>query len=591
MSLDLKHMNSLTGAVRNEVCNVLVIGAGAAGIRAAIAAHEAGREVIVLGKRLKKDAHTVLAAGGINAVLGTRDPEDTWEAHYADTMKEGYYLADTDAVELLVKKSPEAVRELAEWGCPFALTDSGELDQRYFGAHRWRRTCFAGDWTGRAVLHTLVDRAESLGISVLEHQFIWRLLHEEGHCFGALGFDMHSGQITAYQADAVILATGGHTRLWARSSSRAYENTGDGMMLALEAGCVLGDLECVQFHPTGMTHPDEWAGTLVTEAVRGEGGHLKNAKGERFMERYDPKRMELSTRDRVAYANYQEIQSGRAGPHGGVFLDVSHLSKDTILQQLPRMYRQFMEAQLLDISKDMMEVAPTAHYSMGGIMVDPLTHATSVKGLYAAGEVATGVHGANRLGGNSLAETVVFGKIVGEQAAQYSAGLRSQIRNPDKVHQGIEYLKSQIRPGDLFAKLVQRELRNAMWEHCGVVRDQEGLDAGLERLEQIAERSEHIDVRPSAQGFEDVAHALELKAGILSCKATLLCARARTESRGSHQRSDYPEISEEMNVNFCVSLESGELKLEKRPVKPLPDKLRAVIEQLGDYELKGRLLE
>lgn len=578
-------------APRTEVCNVLVIGAGAAGLRAAIAAHETGREVIVLGKRLKKDAHTALAAGGINAVLGTRDSEDSWEAHYADTMKEGYYLADTEAVELLVKKSPEAVRELDSWGCPFARTESGDLDQRYFGAHRWRRTCYAGDWTGRAIMHTLVNKAESLGLKVLENQFIWYLLHEGNQCFGAMGFDMQSGQITIYQADAVILATGGHTRLWARSSSRAYENTGDGMALALQAGCELADMELVQFHPTGMTHPEEWAGTLVTEAVRGEGGHLKNSDGERFMERYDKDRMELSTRDRVALANYTEIMEGRGGPNGGVMLDVSHLGKDMIIKQIPRMYRQFMESQLLDISKEAMEVAPTAHYSMGGVVVDALTHQTSLKGLYAVGELTSGVHGANRLGGNSLAETVVFGKVVGKHAADYSQQLTKQVRNPGKIQEGLDYLASQMKPGDLFAKLVHRRLREMMWECCGVVRNEEKLNEGLQRLEKLAAQAENIDIRPSEQGYVDLAHGIELKMAILSSKASLLGALARKESRGSHQRSDYPETSDTMLVNFTIKSSGGDLIVSPKPVKPVPEQLKRVIDKLGDYRLKGRLLE
>jgi len=576
---------------RTEVCNVLIIGSGAAGLRAAIAAHEKGKEVMILGKRMKKDAHTVLAAGGINAVLGSRDPDDSWEAHYADTMKEGYYLANTDAVELLVKKSPEAVNELAEWGCPFARTEAGKLDQRYFGAHRWRRTCYAGDWTGRAILHTLVDKAEELDLGIIEHQFIWRLLHENGVCFGALGFDMQTGLITVYQADAVILATGGHTRLWSRSSSRPYENTGDGMALALEAGCALADMELVQFHPTGMTHPPEWAGTLVTEAVRGEGGRLKNALGERFMERYDPKRMELSTRDRVALANYTEIVEGRAGPNGGVFLDVSHLGKEAIIRQLPRMYRQFIEAQLLDISEEPMEVAPTAHYSMGGVVVDPATHATSVQGLFAAGEITSAVHGANRLGGNSLAETLVFGKIVGEEAARYSSSLESQVRSSPKVEEGIAYLEAQIKPGDIFSKQVHRQLRDCMWEHCGVVRTQDSLKRGLSILTELAEKAEDLDVRPSVQGYVDLARALELKAALVCAKATITGALSREESRGAHQREDHPDTKDEFLVNFLIKGQYLDLEVSSSPVQPLPERLLKVIQELGDYELKGRLLE
>lgn len=575
---------------RINVCNVLVIGAGGAGLRAAIAAHEAGKEVCVLGKRMKKDAHTVLAAGGINAVLGTRDPQDSWECHFADTIKEGYYLADPKAVEILCRESPARVQELADWGCPFALTADGKIDQRYFGAHRWRRTCYAGDWTGRAVLHTLVDRVEKLGLEIGEHQYVWSLLAHENECFGALSFDLQTGEITVHQADAVVIATGGHTRLWLSSSSRAHENGGDGMHLALKAGAQLADMELVQFHPTGMTHPPEWAGILVTEAVRGEGGHLKNSKGERFMSKYDPKRMELSTRDRVALANYSEIQAGRGGPNGGVFLDVSHLGKEAILKQLPRMYRQFMESQLLDISKEPMEVSPTAHYSMGGVVVDAETHATCVKGLFAVGELTSGVHGANRLGGNSLAETVVFGKIVGEQAAHYSHNLTLQKRNREIVNQGIEELYSLIQEGKEFVKPIQRELRTCMWEHCGVVRSQERLAQGLKKLAELEKRAAQADVRPTAEGFQDLAHACDLRAALVSAKATLLGALWREESRGAHQREDFPQTLDKFVKNCRFSYDGSELKIEEHAVPPIPGALQAHVDE-EELEIHGRLLE
>src|SRR5918993_1199057 len=363
---------------RTNVSNVLVIGSGAAGLRAAIAVYEAGSEVMVVGKRLRKDAHTVLAAGGINAALGTVDPEDSWQQHFADTLKEGYFLADPLAVEIMAREAPRAIEELVEYGCPFARTETGELDQRFFGAHTYRRTCYAGDYTGRAMLYALADKAGSLHIPILENRYVSRLLVHDGRCFGAFAFDIHSGERTVYLADAVVLATGGHIRLWRRSSSRRDENTGDGMYLALEAGCRLADMELVQFHPTGMVYPEEWVGTLATEAIRGEGGRLYNAGGERYMERYDPERMELSTRDRIALANYTEIAEGRGSEHGGVYLDISHRPKRYILEKLPRMYRQFLEASMIDISKSAMQVAPTAHYTMGGIVVEPETHATGV---------------------------------------------------------------------------------------------------------------------------------------------------------------------------------------------------------------------
>jgi succinate dehydrogenase / fumarate reductase, flavoprotein subunit len=577
---------------RSNVANVLVIGTGAAGLRAAIAADRAGSEVMVIGKRRREDAHTVLAAGGINAALGTVDPQDSWQQHYADTLREGYFLADPRAVELLAREAPAAVLELAEWGAPFARTPDGRLDQRFFGAHRWRRTCYAGDWTGRAILRTLAAKVAELGITVIDDQYVSQLLVSDGTCFGALAFDLETGQRTVFLADAVVLAAGGHTRIWRRSSSRRDENTGDGMYLALRAGSRLADMELVQFHPTGMVAPEEAAGTLVTEAVRGEGGQLKNALGERFMARYDPERMELSARDRVALANYTEIAQGRGGPNGGVFLDITHLGKDHILERLPRMYRQFLEYQMLDISQQPMEVAPTAHYSMGGVVVDPETHATDVAGLYAAGEVTAGLHGANRLGGNSLAETVVFGRRAGEAAAAYSASRDMQLRARDVVRAADQELSGFIRPGRQFARPLQRALRDTMWETCGVVRDQAGLQRGLDRVAELRELARDVDVRPSSEGYADLAHALDLQGSLAAAEATLLAALARRESRGAHQRRDHPELSPQLRVNFRIRLDpAGGLAVTADPVPPVPPELQAWADASQDLSVAGRLLE
>jgi succinate dehydrogenase / fumarate reductase flavoprotein subunit len=577
---------------RTNVANVLVIGTGAAGLRAAIAAHQAGSEVVVLGKRRRDDAHTVLAAGGINAALGTVDPLDSWQQHFADTLREGYFLADPRMVELMATEAPAAVQELADWGAPFARTPDGRLDQRFFGAHRWRRTCYAGDWTGRAILRTLAAKVAELGLTVVDDQYVSQLLVSDGVCFGALAFDLETGERTVFLADAVVLATGGHTRIWRRSSSRRDENTGDGMYLALRAGCRLQDMELVQFHPTGMVAPEEAAGTLVTEAVRGEGGHLKNALGERFMARYDPERMELSARDRVALANYTEITEGRGGPNGGVFLDITHLGKDVILEKLPRMYRQFLEYQMLDISQQPMEVAPTAHYSMGGVVVDPDTHATDVPGLYAAGEVTAGLHGANRLGGNSLAETVVFGRRAGEAAARWSASRDLQLRARDVVRAADEELSSFIRPGSEFARPLQRALRNTMWESCGVVRDQPGLQHGLDRVAELRYMVSEVDVRPTSEGYADLAHALDLRASLLAAEATLLGALARRESRGAHQRRDHPELSPGQRVNFQARLDgTSHLAVDAQPVPPVPAELASWMQSGEELSVGGRLLE
>jgi succinate dehydrogenase / fumarate reductase, flavoprotein subunit len=581
-----------TLSLRRNVANVLVIGTGAAGLRAAIAAHQAGSEVVIVGKRRRDDAHTVLAAGGINAALGTVDPEDSWEQHFADTVREGYFLGDPRVVELMARESPAAVLELADWGAPFARTADGRLDQRFFGAHRWRRTCYAGDWTGRAILRTLAAKVAELGLAVIDDQYVSQLLVTDGTCFGALAFGLETGERTVLLADAVVLGDGGHNPTRWRASSRRDENTGDGMYLALRAGCRLSDMELVQFHPTGMVAPEEAAGTLVTEAVRGEGGRLKNAQGERFMARYDPERMELSARDRVALANYTEITQGRGGPNGGVFLDITHLGKDLILEKLPRMYRQFLEYQMLDISQQPMEVAPTAHYSMGGVVVDPETHVTDVAGLYAAGEVAAGLHGANRLGGNSLAETVIFGRRAGEAAASYSAARDLQLRARDVVRAADEELASFIRHGRQFARPLQRALRDTMWETCGVVRDQEGLERGLDRVAELRELAADVDVRPTSEGYADLAHALDLRASLAAAEASLLGALARTESRGAHQRRDHPGLSPELRVNFRIRTgDDGRLATTADPVPPIPPSLQAWADAAGDVSVAGRLLE
>ncbi len=576
---------------RYHVSNVLVIGSGGAGLRSAIAAHEAGSDVVIIGKSLKRDAHTVLAAGGINAALGTNDPEDSWQQHFADTFKEGYGLSDPRTVELMVKNAPQAIEELESYGVEFARNENGDLDQRFFGAHTWRRTCYAGDYTGRAILFGLVDRVDELKIPIHEHQYVTQLLVDGGQCFGAFSFNLQTGERTVYLADSVVLAAGGHTRLWRRSSSRRDENTGDGMYLAVAAGAELADMELVQFHPTGMVAPEAIAGTLVTEAVRGEGGRLFNADGERFMERYDPARKELSTRDRIALANYTEIAEGRGGPNGGVFLDISHQDKSFIIEKLPRMYRQFLEHQLMDISKEPMEVAPTAHYTMGGVVVDPDNHATSVSGLFAAGEVTSRMHGANRLGGNSLAETIVFGRIAGEAAAHHSQNLAGQHRNNSVILAAHEEIDNLIKPGTEMARPLQRNLRNVMWLHCGVVRSEDSLLTGLDELNQIREATVDLDVRPSSEGYQDLALALDLRSSLVSAEATLRCAIERRETRGAHNRSDYPELDPALTKNFVVILdEDGEQVIQEWDVAPLPLELESWVDD-EEIEVAGRLLE
>jgi succinate dehydrogenase / fumarate reductase, flavoprotein subunit len=577
---------------RTLVSNILVIGSGAAGMRAAIAAYESGLEVVVIGKRSRKDAHTVLAAGGINAALGSVDPEDSWQAHFLDTFQEGYRLPDPRMVEILARESPGAILELAEWGCRFNRTPDGKLDQRYFGAHRYRRTCYAGDFTGREILLTLDRRVDQLGIPVFEGQYVTRLLVEDGTCFGAFAFDVESGERIIYYADSVVLAAGGHTRIWRRSTSRRDENTGDGMYLALRAGCSLVDMEFVQFHPTGMVSPEEWAGTLVTEAVRGEGGRLYNKDRERFMQRYDPDHMELSTRDRVALAIYTEIMEGRHGPNGGVFLDISHRGRDFIRTKIPRIHRQFLEAQMLDISEQPMEVAPSAHYSMGGVLVEPETGATEVVGLYAVGEVTGGLHGANRLGGNSLAETVVFGKRVGEAAAGHSRAMSRQLRSPTAIQNANDELDGLIKEGDELPRLLQRSLRDALWEFCGVVRSEERLHKGLEKVTELKNRSMNLDLQPGSENYRDLWVALDLRSSLAVAEATLRAALERKESRGAHQRKDFPKTNVSLTLNYTVRRDrEGSFSIQSRPVSSVPESLARLLEESQEYDLKGRLLE
>ena len=580
-------MRTLRADEQRLATGVLVIGTGAAGLRAAIELRERGAQVLCVGKRRRDDAHTVLAAGGINAALGTMDPEDSWEQHAADTLRESYWLADPRAVELLCREAPTAIDELVRFGARFAREDDGRLTQRFFGAHRYRRTCFAGDYTGREIQLALVRRATELGVEFRDDLYVTRLLVHGGRVFGAYGFDVADGKSQLVLADAVVLAAGGHTRIWRRSSSRRDENTGDAMRLAFDAGCRLRDMELVQFHPTGMVDPESAAGTLVTEAVRGEGGILRNALGERFMERYDPDRLELSSRDRVALANYTEIVEGRGTEHGGVLLDVTHLDRERILERLPRMYRQFVDLAMVDITKEPIEVAPTAHYSMGGVHVEPETHATDVEGLYAVGECASGVHGANRLGGNSLAECIVFGRIVGREAAEVAADLDVHVRDRSAIDEARDELREMLsRRGDEFARPLQRELRNLMTECCGVVRTETGLQEGLDRLVELDDRLGALEVRPDLAGYADLAHAFDVRGSLLAARATLECALARRETRGAHNRADCPEPDPKLQVNLVWSSEGV-------ACAPIPRPSPAVAALAGelDLEVGGRLLE
>ncbi|WP_225845929.1 L-aspartate oxidase [Streptomyces sp. HPF1205] len=569
---------------------VLVIGTGGAGLRAAIELAEAGVDVIAVGKRPKEDTHTSLAAGGINAALATMDPEDSWQQHAADTLKESYLLADPRTVEIVTRGAALGIDDLERYGMAFAREEDGRISQRFFGAHTFRRTAFAGDYTGLEIQRTLVRRASRLEIPVLDNVYITRLLVHEGAVFGAYGFDLGDGTRHLIHADAVVLAAGGHTRIWRRTSSRRDENTGDSFRLAVEAGARLRDPELVQFHPSGILEPENAAGTLVSEAARGEGGILRNALGERYMSRYDPRRMELSTRDRVALASYTEIKEGRGTANGGVWLDVSHLPRRTIMQRLPRVYQTLLELQMLDITREPIEVAPTAHYSMGGVWVRPEDHSTDVRGLYAIGEASSGLHGANRLGGNSLIELLVYGRITGQAAAAHSASLTAQPRSVAAEALARAEVDELLRAdGPENVRALQRAIRNTMTEHAGVVRDEQGLRAGLAELDTIEQRMENIGVHPDIAGFQDLAHAFDLKSAALAARATLEAALERRETRGCHNRSDFPDMDPAFHVNLVWSPTTG---ITHESIPPVADEIAALMADLStEVSTEGKLVE
>ncbi|MBV9282841.1 MAG: FAD-binding protein, partial [Chloroflexi bacterium] len=396
--------------------DVLILGAGGAGLRAAIAAASAGASVGVVYKSLLGKAHTVMAEGGMAASLGNVDPADSWKVHFADTLRGGQMINNWKMAELFAKEAPDRVFELERWGALFDRTPDGKIMQRAFGAHTYRRLCHVGDRTGLELIRTLQDRAVHGGIDVYMECTVTRLLKDGDRVCGAFGYWREDGRFVLFRAKTVVLASGGWGRMY-KVTSNSWESTGDGVAMAYEAGAELRDTEMVQFHPTGMVWPPGVRGILVTEGVRGEGGILRNSEGERFMERYDPKKLDLSSRDVVARAINSEVLAGRGSPHGGAFLAINHLPASFIKQKLPSMYEQFHALADVDITKEAMEVAPTVHYAMGGVSVEAETGATTVPGLFAAGEVAAGLHGANRLGGNSLTDLLVFGRRAGEAAA------------------------------------------------------------------------------------------------------------------------------------------------------------------------------
>jgi succinate dehydrogenase / fumarate reductase flavoprotein subunit len=580
--------------------SVLVVGAGAAGARTAIELVEQGvdpGEILVLGKRGHGDAHTTWARGGVNGALGTHDPEDDWTVHAADTLNEGHFVNDPGKVETVTRRMPGLLRELDDWGMDFSRTEDGGIDQRYFGAQSFRRTAFAGDHTGESMLNTLVERAQELSIPYRENVFVSQLVTDRAsdRVLGAAATDLDTGEFVAFDADAVVLAAGGYTSLYMRHSSRDDENTGDGPALAYQAGAQLMDVEFVQFHPTGMVgdrYGDDWDGRLVTEAVRGEGGHLYNSEGERFMERYSPDQMELDARDVVARAIAREISEGRGTENGGVYLDISHRDRSFIRERLPRMYERFMDLGV-DMSEEPVEVSPTAHYGMGGVVVDD-TGETRVDGLYAIGETMAGVHGANRLGGNSLAETLAFGETAGEAVAERLADGDATPRDDadaftDRTGRHFADLDALANSdGAHDPEVLLDEVRELLWSHAGIHRDDAGLAAGLGELDDVRERAADLAVGDrTSRSYE---FALNLGFALVVAESVLLGARERTESRGAHTRDDHPETDPDWRRNVVAERDPvGAMRLSSRhpgrPSEAVQDALDA------GYELDYHQLE
>jgi len=561
--------------------DVLIIGAGGAGLRAAIAAASHESRVLVLCKSLLGKAHTVMAEGGMAAALANVSPLDSWKAHFADTMKGGKLINNWRMAELHAKEAPERVLELERWGAVFDRTNKGLIHQRPFGAHTYHRLAHIGDRTGLELIRTLQDRAiHESNVSVEMEVIVIRLLTNDGQVVGALGLSRIDGTFAVYRAKAVILATGGNGRIF-RVTSNSWECTGDGTALAYWAGARLQDSEMVQFHPTGMVWPPGVKGLLVTEGVRGEGGLLRNSLGDRFMNNYDPERMELSARDVVARAINSEVVAGRGSPHGGVFLDISHQPADFIKHKLPSMYDQFLNLGDVDITRQPMEVAPTAHYQMGGIRVEAETGATEVRGLFAAGEVACGLHGANRLGGNSLSDLVVFGKRAGDAAADFAREGRLGPVSKGEVRDAIKSAKRplQARRGENPFQIYS-ELQDVMAKHAPIIRNPRELQEGLGKVLELKERAQRAAATGSnGARFNPGWHAaIGLPSMMVNAEAIIRCALERRESRGAHARSDYPELSDEFaKVNFCISADGADMKVDAVATNPIPPELMEVI--------------
>ncbi|HXE63839.1 MAG TPA: fumarate reductase/succinate dehydrogenase flavoprotein subunit [Bryobacteraceae bacterium] len=593
--------------------DVLVIGAGGAGLRAAIEASAAGLKVGLVCKSLLGKAHTVMAEGGMAASMGNVDDRDNWRVHFADTMRGGQYLNNPRMAELHAKEAGDRVRELEAWGAVFDRTKDGKILQRNFGGHRYPRLAHVGDRTGLEMIRTLQDHGVHTGMEVHMETTILDLLLDAGRIAGAFGYGRELGRFLLFKAKAVVLATGGVGRAF-KITSNSWEYTGDGQSVAYRAGAKLMDMEFVQFHPTGMIWPPSVRGILVTEGVRGEGGVLRNKDGKRFMfadipENYRPQTAdneeegwryvtgdknarrppELLTRDHVARCINREVKEGRGSPHGGVFLDISWIKskvpngEEHIKRKLPSMYHQFMQLADLDITKVPMEIGPTTHYIMGGVRVDADTQMSDVPGLFAAGECGAGLHGANRLGGNSLSDLVVFGKRAGEEAAKYAKSNSAAQVNPQQVDEIARWALSPLeREGGPRPYDIQYELQDLMQSMVGIVRNEQEMTMALEKLQDLKKRAETASAGGNREYNPGWHTAIDLRNLLTVAEAIALSAHDRRESRGAHFREDYPEKSaSEGTYNHTIRRgANGAMELDRAPLHPMTDEMKQIIEEM-----------
>ena len=591
--------------IRTYNYDVLVIGAGGAGLRAAIEASAQKARVALVCKSLLGKAHTVMAEGGAAAALGNVMEEDNWRVHFRDTMRGGKMHNNWRMAQIHAQEAPDRIRELEAWGALFDRTPDGRINQRPFGGHTYSRLAHVGDRTGLEMIRVLQDKAVHAGLDVHMECTIVRLFVVGGRVAGALGYLRETGRFVLFRTGAIVLATGGIGKAW-QITSNSWEYTGDGHALAYEAGAELIDMEFVQFHPTGMVWPPGVRGILVTEGVRGEGGVLKNAAGERFMFRYMPDMFkgdfadteaeadawvkgdrkknrrppELLTRDVVAKAIVKEIQEGRGSPHGGVFLDIaSKQSPDYIKQKLPSMYHQFKELAHVDITTDAMEIGPTTHYVMGGVKVDAETQESTVAALFAVGEVGGGMHGANRLGGNSLSDLLVFGRRAGLHAAA-KRGAPPSIPDAEVEATMRDALAPFEHEGGENPFAVQSALQAVMQRNAGIIRDKSGLETALTELEKLKGRARKVGITGSREYNPGWHTAMDLRSLLVVSEATARAALERTESRGAHTRSDYPDSDERQAREHIVIKKEGDRMLVRREAQPpLPADLMQLIKE------------